>query len=234
MACRAAAAYLTRESLSSQIVFGSLCAPRGRRGFIVSVWDISFQKKAIDAMQDPRWVSLIANVCRKLNAGEYDQWFVDCLTQQWSGNKPGYDIYDAYAFALFWADIIHGDIAYAVIDVSEPPKGDRAKAANNAILSTLPQPFRAAFEGGAGDHDGELHWDVAITLAITRLDADNQQVFCHTTRAPAHAPLEVGYTMPGRTLGHLRTERMVARWPYSHNRVGIFVQLRFPGESQPS
>ena len=93
----------------------------------MSVWDISFQKKAIDAMQDPRWVSLIANVCRKLNAGEYDQWFVDCLTQQWSGNKPGYDIYDAYAFALFWADIIHGDIAYAVIDVSEPPKGNRTR-----------------------------------------------------------------------------------------------------------
>jgi hypothetical protein len=197
----------------------------------MSTYDQMVQMHATKAMQDPGWAQLLVEVCQKLNAGTYNQWFVDCLTQHWTGIKQGYDLFDAYVFAEFWGDLLHGDIAYAVIGVSKPPGRDRDRVKNNSILATLPPPFRAEFFGGRGDDDGDFRWDTEITLTTTRLDEHNQQVSGQTMLEPGCAPLEVGTTMPGRTLAHLRTEGVVARWPYNHDRIGLFVQMSIPKDA---
>lgn len=181
--------------------------------------------QAIEVMQDPEWAKTLAEICKKLNTGFYEKWLIDCLTQQWSGNKAGYDLYDAYAFAIFWSDMIHGRIAHAIIESPGCPKADEAVDENNAILATLPPPFQASFFGGKGDDDGDLSWDLPIALTVTDLDSNGAQIVRHITLEPGFAPLEVGYTQPARTLGHLRTEGFLARWPYNQSRIGLFVQL---------
>jgi len=129
---------------------------------------------------------------------------------------------------------LHGHIAHAVIEVAESPGADADARRNNSILATLPKPFRAVFFGGDGDDDGEFCWDAEIELTMTRLDGLGNQVASRVKIDPGRAPLEVGYTMPGRTLGHLRTEGFLARWPYSWRRIGLFFQLSRADDSAAS
>jgi hypothetical protein len=86
-------------------------------------------------------------------------------------------------------------------------------------------------QNGAGS-DGTLYWDEPTTLwRATGVPFYGAHVLHSTIHAPfeakaSSAVLEVGYTLPSRTMAHLLMEGAVARWPYGDTEITLLVNLQ--------
>jgi hypothetical protein len=136
----------------------------------------------------------------------------------------------AAAFLRVHTGLMSGEFAVSLLEVGEIPLADAARGANAERLKRLHPAFSArlnADQAGA-DADGELCWTQAIR-AQRSTGSTSTQTDAGRTRAeigpceipPGCVPLEVGATLPSRTLLHLVKHGGVARWPYESTVVAL-------------
>ena len=155
----------------------------------------------------------------RLSVGYYG-WWQDVIVQQ---SYRGYDIYDAAVFCEIQAALHREQIAHSRLVGIPQPAGDKATKKNRAALANLIAPFRARFTGSTKGDDGWLAWSRPIELDLLR---DGKRVAPHRepqSKPGTGIPLEVGYTDSATTLWRLAQHRALARWPYSHEFIFMFV-----------
>jgi hypothetical protein len=114
-------------------------------------------------------------------------------------------------------------IEIAYVPLGHIPRGDAARAENQAALADLPLGFTAEVYDGAacaGDCDGSLTIpdDLVIVDEVDMAAGDRLE---RPARPWSQIPLEIGSTDASRTFLHLAESGAVARWPYGHDRVHI-------------
>lgn len=129
-----------------------------------------------------------------------------------------------------------GFYAQCEIPVGAVPGSDRDREGNAASLAALEHPFQAQVDmtqNGAGQ-DGFLHWTQPIVatrstgVALLEPQHGETAVVAPRTIGAGRAPLEIGYTLPSRTLAHLKREGRVARWPYDSEIITLVINLPRP------
>jgi hypothetical protein len=165
-----------------------------------------------------------------------DTWgeeYTDAIGQHGLFPSTSWPMEQVAAFAHVHAMVYGGSVAECRIGTRRGPLRDAERESNAAILTELPRPFRAAvsMRQNNAEHDGILAWDepVWVTLATEiidhRPDGTTAPFFVTFTIPPGHAVLEIGSSLPSRTLAHLTESGSVARWPYGWNRIRLFVNL---------
>ena len=163
----------------------------------------------------------VSSALRRLRHSERD-WYVDMIFQK-HARAGRIKIHDAYCFAYVDGLIHSGLVRLCRIEVGSQPYPDKMKVENNQRLRDLPVPFRAEFVGGYGDSDGRLSWDDEIRVVPVPCLEDGcpSKSVKETMLRPGSCPLEVGFTDPSRTWGHLAQDGRLARWPYGSNYIYI-------------
>jgi hypothetical protein len=196
--------------------------------------DALFRAFDVEVDKDATWLTLAWDTLRKVRQGWYDAAWQDVFFQVYS--RP-LTLEDAFGFALCWSDLVAGKIAYCRLDIGHRPHRDSAVESNNRLLDKLKHLsddtgeidlFEGHFQGGAGDNDGWVRAKRAITMNCH--DAASQKLNIVKAAAEQY-PLEVGYTEVGTTLGHLRREGMLARWPYGSESIYL---LRYRAINEPT
>jgi hypothetical protein len=133
-------------------------------------------------------------------------------------------------FAILHVDIILGKIAIVRVRAGGTPRSDADRTRNAELVADLPEPFTATVhmtQHGA-DADGTVSWDQPITVDVSPGPTDDGS----SARAvpaivpPGAVPMEIGYSLPSRTLLHIREDGGVARWPYGSDWIWV---LLYPG-----
>jgi hypothetical protein len=137
------------------------------------------------------------------------------------------------AFAKAHSMIYGGSVAETIVSTRGTPLRDSEREGNAAILADLPQPFSAEvnMRQNNAEGDGILTWDkparvsLATGLIDRRPDGSTSPLLVTFTIPPGSAVLEIGSSLPSRTLAHLTETGKVARWPYGYSRIRLFVNL---------
>lgn len=196
----------------------------------MSIWDTAVRHQLLEeAGNDPTVAQLLISVLGKLRSGFYERKIVDAIFQRYDGDAT---IEDAYAFSRIWTEIGIGLVHVQHFDIREHPFADAARKENHAALQRLksfvdlqtgmPLNLKVEFFGGRGDQDGYV--ELRSDLVFQRAKCDDGCCPAAWAIAPKRTwfPLEVGTTTAARTLGHLRQERGLVRWPYGSNHVSFF------------
>ncbi len=187
----------------------------------------SFHAQAIEKIlderiKDPAWAVLLVEVHRKLRHHEYGPpLLVDAIFQN---HTESVGIEDALAFTLVWSSVMAGELCLCEIEVGHEPHEDRARDLNREVLSRLPIPFAAdVSDQNCADSDGGLSWGAPIRTD-RQLRTEQGHAQSETWMAPPSAvPLEIGSTKASRTALHVRESRALARWPYGHKSIMLFI-----------
>lgn len=193
----------------------------------MSIWDTAVRHQLVDECRaDARAAQLYVDVLGKLREKFYDRRLVDDIVQRFDETLL---IEDAYCFAKLWTEMGVGLIHVHSIDIGNEPRGDADREYNHNKLQQLnglihretglPLKLKVEFWGGAGDQDGyvELRSDLIFERAVCKDGCC--PAMTSVARKRTWFPLEVGTTTAARTLGHLRQERGLVRWPYGSNAV---------------
>lgn len=160
-------------------------------------------------------------------------------------NRDEFDVYgQTHALVGGWpleqlcaAVAIHagrnsGRYAWSVIPVGAPPGPDKKREQNQALLdAAISGDSRAHVDlhQNLADQDGYLSWTTRKrferSTGVPFIDEKHgySPVTAIHYAAPRQVPLEIGYTMPSRTLAHLEQDRGVARWPYESKYVTVLL-----------
>lgn len=164
--------------------------------------------------------------------------FVDTIGQIFRIPRKDWPLNQVAAFVSVVTSLHYGTYGHVRIGRVAPPMPDRCRAENSAAVADLPAPFRAVvdIDQNGADQDGYLAWDEPIMIERA-VDASLLSSCPHGYAerlsildyiAPGRVPLEIGYTMPSRTLAHLTVDGGVARWPYDADVITLFVDLNNP------
>jgi hypothetical protein len=180
----------------------------------------------------------------KLPAGHpraFDQNYVAAIGQVFRTPPSHWPMEQVAAFTAMHTKICAGEVAQvqiSAIGLDDGPSPDAHRDENAAKLADLPAPFQAEVDRGqyGADSDGSLKWNAPIQVdaatGVVFLDAcrgaAKQPVTIVQTIADGWAPLEIGSTMPSRTLMHVIQEGVVARWPYGADSIWLFVHRDGP------
>ena len=173
-------------------------------------------------MTNADWVTVLSQATAQLNSGtEYPRGYIDCIVQKWARFNT-FDIYDTHDFLQVHTMIRTGEIALFQVPIGVYPVSDKETDRMNSLLSLLRYPFSAKFEGGTQGSDGYFKFDAPINCILTH-ENGTQRGF---VIAPAQEiPLEVGYQSAHKTLFSCKAETGVARWPYGHDCITVFVKI---------
>lgn len=164
------------------------------------------------------WTNLLGLTLTRMGAGFYGS-LLDVFGQTFYGR---HDMTDAFCFSQLYAYTLTGKVGICKFGLDAPPHRDSATEANNEILASLGEGFRAKFSGGYGSgSDGMFYWDKPITVSV--LDENGHESF--TTIEAGECELEVGYQALDKTLLQLKQSRALARWPYGHDYITLLVAL---------
>jgi hypothetical protein len=78
---------------------------------------------------------------------------------------------------------------------------------------------------GGVDDDGRVSWSHALPVALEAEDGADE--LCELQQFSA--PLEIGYTLPSRTLAHLVYNGAVWRWPYGAQELWLMAAIEREG-----
>lgn len=123
--------------------------------------------------------------------------------------------------------LAQGRVRLISVPVGAQPRRDLDADANQQALEQglAPHPVVVrvhASTGGLPD-DGWVRWDGELELlAADEADAGAEPA---AVLPRAHAPLEVGSTLPSRTLLHLLEDGAVWRWPYKSDRLWLLAAV---------
>ena len=166
----------------------------------------------------------------------YSPEYVDAFGQLHRHTPGRWPVHQVAAFVRIHTGVCAGQFARVQVEVGATPGPDAARDDNAAALADLPEPFTAVLdmEQNAADQDGFITWDEDIT--VTRATGASFMAECSRKEPltmpalvrPLQVPLEVGTTMPSRTLLHLEEDGGVARWAYGSKDLYIILNLRHP------
>jgi hypothetical protein len=166
-----------------------------------------------------------------LKAGRWGRFYRESIHQgRWAGGLP---LEQIAAFAHFHSEVMSGCIAAVGIETDyESPGPDSDRAGNAARLTGLPWPFVAEVDPGQhqADNDGYLKWiepiqaEASTGTPFTRAGGRIEPRQITRTIPPGRVPLEIGTTRASVSLLHVIREKGLARWPYGHDRISLFVR----------
>ena len=218
----------------------------------MSIWDSAARHQLVaECRKNPEAARIYIDILGKLREGFYDSSIVDVILQRYDAEIT---IEEAYCFGKLFAEIGIGLIHVQSFEIGESPRADKERLHNHNALQQLrrqihvatlkPLELKVAFFGGAGDQDGYV--ELRSDLIFARESCQDGCCPAMRSVAPKRTwfPLEVGTTTAARTLGHIRQERGLVRWPYNSTKVfflyvpGIFdlttrnhpYALHFPDE----
>lgn len=181
---------------------------------------------------DPEGASVVAKMAATLRKGDYNRQLI-----AWAGqtlHDPAYWPAHQVAALIHVLDgLAHGRIVRRRIPVGETPGPDADRQGNAARLRSLDAPFHAHLDmtQNGADCDGTLSWDRPINLwralGVRLIGEEGLYGSLHAPFEirPWRVPLEVGYTLPSRTVAHLMQEGAVARWAYEDDEICLLLDL---------
>lgn len=173
-----------------------------------------------DFNEKPTSFMIAAEKLIQIREGSFSQGFIDCVYQYSWHHKP--DINDAYVFAIMYLEMFDlNNIAIFHIPVGRPPYPDKEITKNDSALKDLPAPFTGSFHGGTQDEDGYIKWDRPIHALTNR-----EGGLCACLLPPMRIPLEVGTNSSAKFKIAFEMNYGIARWPYEHDHVTVFVNKR--------
>jgi hypothetical protein len=166
-----------------------------------------------------------------LTEGRWDDSYLEQVGQQHRGIRSRWSIQEIAAFAHLHSALMAGNMFEVEISARGEPGPDSDREGNAAKIGQLPGPFVATVSRSQrnADQDGWLYWDEPIKMEksvnVPYTDGvhGTQPIRCVVDVPPGRVPLEIGTTKPSRTLLHCRMDGGVARWPYGHNRLILFM-----------
>lgn len=179
----------------------------------------------------------LVRIRQRLAAGTYFAPGYVAAVGQLHRSAPGrWPVHHVAAFLDIHSGIGAGRYALVQVEVGAEPQADAEREANAAALTGLPDPFTADLDmqQNAADDDGTVAWGAPIE--VTRCTGAANIANCSavypvtapTAVTPFRVPLEVGTTMPSRTLLHLEEDGGVARWAYGSKDLHLLLNLRHP------
>jgi len=202
---------------------------------VSTVHERAAQNLCDKVLAEPGGASLIVGFVQGLKEGRWSAPYIDAIGQSFRGGPRTWDPAQIIAFMETHSRICQGKIAQCVIGIGKQPLRDSARQENQATLADLPHPFSAVVSEyqGHGDPDGLLEWSEAIICDVTTGEVetlpDGQTRIATEQRIlpPGQVPLEIGTTLPSRTLLHMCAGG-VARWPYRSETMRLFVNMEDP------
>lgn len=190
-----------------------------------------------DMLYSPAAASALAQARRHLRGGVVEAEAVERIGQTHKGPSKWWPS-QAAAYLRIFTGLTSGEFAQVLIPVGSAPGLDSERQANQTALDALHPAFRASVDT-AQDHadaDGQVSWGASITVDQSTGVGVPEAAGVRPGTRPAvvpsgGVPLEIGYTMPSRTLHHLLLNGGVARWPYHHHHLCLFVNLQ-PGSDR--
>lgn len=185
---------------------------------------------------EPTAVELVRTRNRLVNGNHFTQGFVSAVGQMHRRTPESWPVHQVAAFLDIHAAVGAGRYAMVHVEVGTTPRLDAERTTNAAALSDLPEPFTARLDldQNAADDDGTVAWaeDIIVThstgVPYTAGCTTPESLTIPITVQPLQVPLEVGTTMPSRTLLHLEEDGGVARWAYDSTDLYIFLNLWHP------
>lgn len=185
---------------------------------------------------EPTAAALVRTRHRLAVGDHFTPEFVDAVGQMHRLTPGNWPVHQVAAFLDIHAAIGAGRYAMVQVEVGTAPRPDAGRAANAAALADLPEPFMAQLDldQNAADEDGKVAWteDVIVTrstgVSYTAGCAVPESLTIPTVVGSFRVPLEVGTTMPSRTLLHLEEDGGVARWAYDSTDLYILLNLGHP------
>jgi hypothetical protein len=182
-----------------------------------------------ELMSDKESAAAVGDTVRKFREGAFDARYVAWIGQM--RQAPGYwPLEQVAAYLRVHASINSGEYAMFTVATRGEPGPDADRENNAARLANLKRPFSADLDmaQNAADQDGSFAWTddvrgIRSTGIATINGCESIPVMTPYRVYPATAPLEVGTTLPSRTLMHLRVEGAVAHWPYGCSRLAVIV-----------
>lgn len=199
----------------------------------ITLHEAVFNQMADEWAAKPGGAELLDTTERQIKGNFWSQEYRDAIGQPFGGCTPG----QVASFAYIHTAINRGQIGRVMIRTDGTPARDRERESNAAGLSNLPEPFSAWVDPKQSVDsfgDGILEWAEPIEIEVAtgeftiNLDGTTGQKTKLITIDPGWAPLEIGSTQPSRTMLHFLDEEIVARWPYGHEWVTLFVGLDQP------
>lgn len=138
------------------------------------------------------------------------------------------------AYAYVNSLIMSGSVVTTCVRVGATPGPDADREGNAGKLRNLGEHVQAIVDISqhAADEDGWLTWSEPLPAAkctgttFHTSDGQSGPVQAPCWLKPRSIPLEIGYTMPSRTLLHLLMDGAVARWPYDSEYVYALVNVQ--------
>jgi hypothetical protein len=185
-------------------------------------------------MSNPELASVLAEMMQRLSVGEFEDWYTAAICQDFRRTPAAWPMEQVLMFTQMHMDIISGKIGRTELGLWDQPREDSERAANQAALDELPEPFEGYVDPDqyGAEGDGLLRWtepiQVEVTTGQSRQSASGRQA--PVTRVvelePGQVPLEIGTTMASRTRSHVLQGPGVARWPYGFDRIMVFHNLQ--------
>ncbi|MFJ8955245.1 hypothetical protein ACIRL3_46155 [Streptomyces sp. NPDC102384] len=189
-----------------------------------------------DMLRDPDAASELARVRQHLaTPGKYSPEFVAAVGQIFRLTPAHWPAHQAACFLKVHFGVLAGRYARLTVEVGRQPAADAQRASNAEALDDLPRPFVAALDmdQNGADQDGALTWNeevtaVAGTATFFYTDCCSVPVTRSERLPAAEMPLEVGHSLPSRTLTHLEMDGGVARWPYGSTDLEVLLNTEHP------
>jgi len=197
-----------------------------------SVHEDAAQALLDDFMGDPDGARALQVYVAGLREDRWDADYLDAIHQQHFGGR--WPMEQIAAFAHMHSDLMSGHVAHVQLTTfGATPGPDRERQANATALAELPRPFIADVDltQHGADQDGRLRWVEPIQMELstgvpwTDPVGHTQPLNKIVTIDPGSVPLEIGTTKASNTLLHCRIHGGVARWPYEHDRIDLFVRV---------
>lgn len=192
-----------------------------------------------DMMAEPECLQVMHSVHQGLRKARWSNEYVDSIGQLGVRSRSSWPMEQVAAFATVHAMITSGRVAMVPVSTDGAPHPDKEREKNAAALSSLPHPFTASVSmtQNNADCDGHVSWsepiEVSAATGIIGQEADGttRPLSLHFMIPPGDAPLEIGSSHPSRTWMHLAIDSgAVARWPYGHSCLRLFVNLAYMSE----
>jgi hypothetical protein len=200
----------------------------------------SLHKDAAEAelqtfLKDREGINALSVYTRRFQEGSWDQHYLD-VVGQYDRREEGWDsLAQVTAFMLVHHLLMNGNVAEAEVGTrGKRPQSDACREGNASALARVPRPFAAEvdMEQYCGPQDGVLSWttpiEVAASTGVPYIAPGERPSPVQVKKLipPGSVPLEIGTTNASSTLWHLRHDGGVARWPYGHDTIRLWVVVR--------
>lgn len=177
----------------------------------------------------PMWAETLYKFWDLMEQNESLRWYFDLIGTHYKGVRS-LTLPQVHAAVLVNGMLHSGEVKIATINLREVPLSDSQEKGNQAKLLRLPSPFEALVcceRGRGADDDGQVAWRKPARFDPLSCEGGDEPEPCPcTTMAPEEirqgcVPLEIGTTLPSKTLVHLKLDGGVARWPYGSEKVYV-------------